>query len=160
MVAVPWVNKSMKSYEIDKRIRVVACATHSGRYGLVFHLATRASWAHTGETSHTERQKASWYSFKMLGKRSKTNASEWNVSKTTLRLPLFISLASYVAAKRKLVKVNIFYWLGRPQNVKLLENECVRVVISKNLIPQIFEFLGGILHTKTQDGFLLFCVFF
>ena len=34
-----------------------------------------------------------------------------------------------------------------------------RVVMSKNPITRVFGFLGGFLHTKTQGGFLLFCVF-
>ena len=32
--------------------------------------------------------------------------------------------------------------------------------MSKNPIARVFGFLGGFLDTKTQGGFLLFCVFF
>ena len=33
-------------------------------------------------------------------------------------------------------------------------------MMSKNPIAPVFGFLGGLLHTETQGGFLLFCVFF
>ena len=81
-------NRQMNEERLQRQVWISSPPRHQGLRGPL-----------TGETSCEDRQKTSWYDFKMLGKWLETNAREPKGPKTALCLPLFISLASYGTAK-------------------------------------------------------------
>ena len=124
LAAKPSLRKSIKSGQVRQANKecqhtppIAACISfslhHQGLQGHPMDL-----------TTCKDQPKASWYSFKILGKWLKKNAREFKIPKATLSLPLFLSPASYGAAKWEIGASKICNWLGYPWNVKILENKC------------------------------------